>query len=138
MMCVTTSCCFINPCLLFFQSKIRRKKSKWSKSEDEGFESPNSPPLSPVDHQPESFPEPQKAPLANEEDLDSVEKYETEVTKEKDGETKKELSVRIFLSFKNSCPYQLGNKCSKETILNSWRNEKYFSISLIYQLFGYN
>ena len=94
-MCVTT-CCFINPCLLFFQSKIRRKKSKWSKSEDEGFESPNSPPLSPVDHQPESFPEPQKAPLANEEDLDSVEKYETEVTKEKDGEPKKELSVRIF------------------------------------------
>ena len=96
MMCVTT-CCFINPCLLFFQSKIRRKKSKWSKSEDEGFESPNSPPLSPVDHQPESFPEPQKAPLANEEDLESVEKYETEVTKEKDGEAKKELSVRIFI-----------------------------------------
>merc|ERR1712024_186898 len=74
-------------------SKIRRKKSKWSKSEDEGFESPNSPPLSPVDHQPESYPEPQKEPLANEEDLESVEKYETEVTKEKDGEAKKELST---------------------------------------------
>ena len=37
-----------------------------------------------------------------------------------------------------NCPYQLGNKCSKETILNIWRNEKYFSILLIYQLYGYN
>ena len=78
--------------------KFKRSRSKsLGKSEDEGFESPNSPPLSPVDHQPESFPEPQKAPLANEEDLDSVEKYETEVTKEKDGEAKKELSVKIFI-----------------------------------------
>ena len=36
------------------------------------------------------------------------------------------------------CPYQLGNKFPKETILNIWRNEKYFSVLLIYQLFGYN
>ena len=28
------------------------------------------------------------------------------------------------------CPYQLGNKCSKETKLNIWRNENYFSILL--------
>ena len=38
----------------------------------------------------------------------------------------------------NMCPYQLGNKFPKETILNIWRNEKYFSDLLIYQLFGYN
>ena len=38
----------------------------------------------------------------------------------------------------NICPYQLGNKFPKETILNIWRNEKYFSDLLIYQLFGYN
>ena len=36
------------------------------------------------------------------------------------------------------CPYQLGNKCLTKTILNIWRNEKYFSILLTYQLFGYN
>ena len=79
---------------LFFQSKIKRKKAKWnSKSEDEGFESPISPPLSPVNHQPDSLDFP-KAPLANEEDLEEVEKYETEVTKEKDAiEPKKEISV---------------------------------------------
>ena len=34
------------------------------------------------------------------------------------------------------CSYQLGNKFPKETILNIWRNEKYFSDLLIYQLFG--
>ena len=38
------------------------------------------------------------------------------------------------VQFIHTCPYQLGNKCSKETILNIWRNEKYFSILLIYQL----
>ena len=37
-----------------------------------------------------------------------------------------------------NCPYQLGNKFPNETILNIWRNEKYFSVLLIYQLFGYN
>ena len=36
------------------------------------------------------------------------------------------------------CPYQLENKCSKETILNIWKYEKYFSVLHIYQLFGYN
>ena len=39
---------------------------------------------------------------------------------------------------KDNCPYQLGNKVPKETILNIWKNEKYFSDLLIYQLFGYN
>ena len=34
--------------------------------------------------------------------------------------------------------HQLGNKFPKETILNIWRSEKYFSDLLIYQLFGYN
>ena len=83
---------FLN--FFFFQSKIKRKKAKWSsKSEDEGFESPISPPLSPVNLQPDSLDFP-KAPLANEEDLEEVEKYETEVTKEKDAiEPKKEISV---------------------------------------------
>ena len=92
-----SSDCYVNPCNLFFQSKIRRRKSKWSKSDDEGFESPNSPPLSPINNQPESLPNFPKAPLANEEDLEEVEKHETEVnTKEKDVvEPKKELSVKI-------------------------------------------
>ena len=90
-----SSDCYVNPCNLFFQSKIRRRKSKWSKSDDEGFESPASPPLSPINNQPESLPNFPKAPLANEEDLEEVEKYETEVTKEKDVEPKKELSVKI-------------------------------------------
>ena len=31
-----------------------------------------------------------------------------------------------------------GNKCPKETILDIWRNEKYFSDLLMYQLFGYD
>ena len=49
--------------------------------------------MSPVNHQPDSLDFP-KAPLANEEDLEEVEKYETEVTKEKDAiEPKKEISV---------------------------------------------
>ena len=49
--------------------------------------------MSPVNHQPDSLDFP-KAPLANEEDLEEVEKYETEVTKEKDAiEPKKEMSV---------------------------------------------
>ena len=55
-----------------------------------------------------------------------------------------DLKAKICLTgsktrhIRHICPYQLGNKCSKETILNIWRNEKYFSILLIYQLFGYN
>ena len=32
----------------------------------------------------------------------------------------------------------LCKKLVKETIFNIWRNEKYFSVLLIYQLFGYN
>ena len=32
----------------------------------------------------------------------------------------------------DNCPYQLGNKFQKETILNIWRNEKYFSDLLRY------
>ena len=39
--------------------------------------------------------------------------------------------------YHDNCPYQLGNKFPKETILNIWTNEKYFSDFLIYQLFGY-
>ena len=39
---------------------------------------------------------------------------------------------------KKKCSDQLGNKFTKETIFNIWRNEKYFSDLLIYQLFGYN
>ena len=31
------------------------------------------------------------------------------------------------------CLYQLGNKFPKETILNIWTNENYFSDLLIYQ-----
>ena len=35
-------------------------------------------------------------------------------------------------------PHQLCKKMVKETIFNIWRNEKYFPVLLIYQLFGYN
>ena len=35
-------------------------------------------------------------------------------------------------------PHQLCKKFVKETIFNIWRNEKYFSVLLIYHLFGYN
>ena len=39
---------------------------------------------------------------------------------------------------KQNWPHQLCKKLVKETIFNIWRNEKYFSVLLIYQLFGYN
>ena len=39
---------------------------------------------------------------------------------------------------KHKWPHQLCKKFVKETIFNIWRNEKYFSVLLIYQLFGYN
>ena len=35
-------------------------------------------------------------------------------------------------------PHQLYKKFVKETIFNIWRNDKYFSVLLIYQLFGYS
>ena len=35
-------------------------------------------------------------------------------------------------------PHQLCKKLVKETIFNIWRNEKYFSVLLTYQLLGYN
>ena len=46
-----------------------------------------------------------------------------------------QIIIRHFIHY---CPYQLGNKFPKETILNIWRNDKYFLDLLIYQLFGYN
>ena len=50
--------------------------------------------------------------------------------------------VIIYISKKidwyNFWPHQLCKKFAKETIFNIWRNEKYFLVSLIYQLFGYN
>ena len=48
------------------------------------------------------------------------------------------LGENIFLKLKHICPYQLGNKCSKQTILNILINEKYFLDLLIYQLVGFN
>ena len=41
-------------------------------------------------------------------------------------------------SYLDIWPHQLCKKLVKETIFNIWRNEKYFSDLLIYQLFGYN
>ena len=51
-----------------------------------------------------------------------------------------EMTLQNASKFDIFCPYKLGNKCSKETILNMWRNEKYFSDLLIYQQlqFGQN
>ena len=44
-----------------------------------------------------------------------------------------------FWRISHNCPYQLGNKFPKETILNTiWKNDKYFLDLPIYQLFGYN
>ena len=51
---------------------------------------------------------------------------------------REESKAIIILDFKDQCPYQLGNKFPKETTLSIWKNEKYFSDLLIYQLFGYN
>ena len=49
------------------------------------------------------------------------------------------FSEAYFLSqFHDIWPHQLCKKLVKETIFNIWRNEKYFSVLLIYQLFGYN
>ena len=54
----------------------------------------------------------------------------------------KEKKMKILTVFKfklkDLWPHQLCNKITKETILFHWRNEKYFSILLIYHLFGYN
>ena len=44
------------------------------------------------------------------------------------------FSKQKYLLNVDKCPDQLGNKCSKETILNILSNEKYFSNFLIYQL----
>ncbi len=85
--------------MVTFQSKIKRKrfKSQGAKSEDEGFDSPNSAPMSPSSLDPglnnvvNGIGVGGGAPLAKEEDLDDVEKHETEATKET--KAKKELTV---------------------------------------------
>ena len=50
-------------------------------------------------------------------------------------EIKKKLS-EISEQKKYLPPHQVNNKFAKETLLFLWRNEKYFSVLLIYQLFG--
>ena len=51
---------------------------------------------------------------------------------------KKLHNLLIYSSLHNNWLHQLCKKFSKETIFNIWRNEKYFLVLLIYQLFGYN
>ena len=50
--------------------------------------------------------------------------------------------IKYVLFWIFPCPYQLGNKFPKETILNIWRNEKYFFrfayLSAIWLQFGEN
>ena len=46
--------------------------------------------------------------------------------------------IEIISSIGLTSRHQLCKKLVKKTIFNIWRNEKYFSVLLIYQLFGYN
>ena len=80
------------------QSKMKRRKIKGNKSEDEGFESPT--PISPTSNGPTlNFDAALAAPLANPEDLEEEEKHETEITKEA---TAQEHPISVIMLFKIS------------------------------------
>ena len=47
------------------------------------------------------------------------------------------INKRAIFREQHYWPHQLCKKFAKETIFDIWRNEKYFLVLLIYQLFGY-
>ena len=85
-----------------------------------------------INNQPESLPNFPKAPLANEEDLEEVEKYETEVTKEKiegkNGRKKKvqkqrgKVMMRHNRSVHEDLKYQCNDCDYQATIKSNLKN----------------